>query len=195
MINGSVVVPLGSSTLLYKKQLPVGLYNITVFSNQSNLANQTYWEAVANIPKNVKVFVPISITNLESSATSNPFQHNLSINSFDYKKFENQSLSNVEFFSPSGSTILTWIQSGDLNDFNGVNSAENLSENYPYSTSSSLTVSFCLKTTSDGTVLWNGNSEDANSSVCYSPIIYVNKNGDMPGGDWDPSSMVLLLSM
>ena len=184
MINGSVVVPLGSSTLLYKKQLPVGLYNITVFSNQSNLANQTYWEAVANIPKNVKVFVPISITNLESSATSNPFQDNLSINSFDYNKFENQSLSNVEFFSPSGSTIPSWLESGDLADFNGVNSSENLSENYPFSTSSSFTVSVWFKTTSDGTVLWNGNSEDANSSSCYSPIIYVNTNGDLAGGDW-----------
>ena len=184
MINGSVVVPLGSSTLLYKKQLPVGLYNITVFSNQSNLANQTYWEAVANIPKNVKVFVPISITNLESSATSNPFQDNLSINSFDYNKFENQSLSNIEFFSPSGSTIPSWLESGDLADFNGVNSSENLSENYPFSTSSSFTVSVWFKTTSDGTVLWNGNSEDANSSSCYSPIIYVNTNGDLAGGDW-----------
>ncbi|MCL4376108.1 DUF2341 domain-containing protein, partial [Candidatus Parvarchaeota archaeon] len=69
MINGSVVVPLGSASLSYQKPLSAGLYNITVFSNQSNLANQTYWEAVANIPKNVKEFVPISITNLQSTAT------------------------------------------------------------------------------------------------------------------------------
>ena len=184
MINGSVVVPLGSSTLSYTKQLTAGLYNITVFSNQSNLANQTYWEAVANIPNNVKDFVPISITNLQSSATSNPFQDNLSIDSFEYNDFENQSLSNVEFFSPSGNIIPSWIQSGDLAYFNGVNSYANLSENYPFSMSSSFTVSVWFKTTSDGTVLWNGNSEQANSSGTYSPIIYVNTNGDLAGGDW-----------
>ena len=184
MINGSVVVPLGSASLSYQKALPVGLYNVTVFSNQSNLANQTYWEAVANIPKNVKEFVPVSITNLESSATSNPFQDNISIDSFEYNSFENQSLSNVEFFSPSGNVIPSWLESGDLAYFDGTNSYANLPEGYPFSMASTFTISVWFKTTSDGVVLWNGNSEQVSSAGCYSPIIYVTKNGDLAGGDW-----------
>ena len=184
MINGSVVVPLGSASLSYQKPLPVGLYNITVFSNQSNLANQTYWEAVANIPKNVKEFVPISITNLQSSATSSVFQDNISINSFGYNSFENNTLSNVEFFSPSGSVIPSWLESGDIAYFDGTNSYANLPENYPFGTAGTFTISVWFKTTSYGVVIWNGNSEQVSSAGCYSPIIYVNNNGDLAGGDW-----------
>ncbi len=183
MINGSIVVPLGSASLSYQKPLSAGLYNITVFSNQSNLANQTYWEAVANVPKNVKEFVPVSITNLESSATSNIFQDNLSIDSFAYSSFENQSLSNVEFFSPSGNAIPSWLESGDLAYFDGTNSYANLPENYPFSAGSTFTISVWFKTTSDGVVLWNGNSEQVSSANCYSPIIYVNTTGYLAGGD------------
>ena len=184
MINGSVAVPLGSASLSYQKPLSAGLYNITVFSNQSNLANQTYWEAVANIPKNVKEFVPVFITNLQSSATPNVFQDNLSINSFDYNIFENNTLSNVEFFSPSGSVIPSWLSSGDLAYFNGANSYANLPENYPFGTAGTFTISAWFKTTSDGVVLWNGDLKQVSSGGCYSPIIYVNKNGDLAGGDW-----------
>ena len=184
MINGSLVVPLGSASLSYQKPLSTGLYNVTVFSNQSNLANQTYWEAVANIPKNVKEFVPISITNLQSTATSSIFQDNVSINSFGYNSFENNTLSNIEFFSPSGSVIPSWLESGDLAYFNGVNSYANLPENYPFGTASTFTISVWFKTTSDGVVIWNGDSEQVSSAGCYSPIIYVNTNGDLAGGDW-----------
>ncbi len=184
MINGSVVVPLGSASLSYQKPLSAGLYNITVFSNQSNLANQTYWEAVANVPKNVKNFVPISITNLQSSSTSDVFQQNISINSFAYNSFENKTLSNVEFFSPSGTVIPSWLESGDLAYFNGASSYANLPENYPFGTGSTFTISVWFKTTSDGVVLWNGNSEQVSSPSCYSPILYVNNYGNLAGGDW-----------
>ncbi len=184
MINGSVVVPLGSASLSYQKPLSAGLYNITVFSNQSNLANQTYWEAVANVPKNVKNFVPISITNLQSSPTSDVFQQNLSINSFAYNSFENKTLSNIEFFSPSGTVIPSWLESGDLAYFNGATSYANIPENYPFGTGSTFTISVWFKTTSDGVVLWNGNSEQVSSAGCYSPIIYVNSYGNLAGGDW-----------
>ncbi|MGC8533631.1 MAG: LamG-like jellyroll fold domain-containing protein [Candidatus Parvarchaeum sp.] len=187
MINGSVVIPLGSASLSYQKPLSAGLYNITVFSNQSNLANQTYWEAVANVPKNVKDFVPISITNLQSSATSNVFQQNISVNSFDYNSLENKTLSNIEFFSPSGTVIPSWLESGDLAYFDGTNSYANLPENYPFSTASTFTISVWFKTTSDGVVLWNGNNEQVSSGGCYSPIIYVDSNGDLAGGDWTGS--------
>ncbi len=182
-INGSVAVPLGSASLSYQKALPVGLYNITVFSNQSNLANQTYWEAVANIPKGIKNFVPVSITNQQSSSTPSPFQQNISINSFAYHNFENQSLNNVEFFSPSGNTIPSWLQLGDLASFNGASSYANLPGNYPFSAASTFTVSVWFKTTSDGVVLWNSGAQfPANNG--YSPIIYVTTAGDLAGGDW-----------
>jgi hypothetical protein len=183
IINGSVVVPLGSASLSYQKSMPAGLYNITVFSNQSRLANQTYWEAVANIPNGVTNFVPISITNQQSLATSSPFQQNISIDSFAYKKFENQSLTNVEFFTPIGTVIPSWLESGDMAKFNG-NSYANLPENFPFGAAGSFTISVWFKTTSDGVVLWNGNTEQASTAGTYSPIIYVNTNGDLAGGDW-----------
>ncbi len=184
MINGTVKVPLGSASLSYEKTLPTGLYNITVFSNNSALKNATYWEAVANIPKGITNFVPISITNLQSSSTSNPFQQNISIDSFAYHNFENQSLNNVEFFYPNGSTIPSWLESGDTAYFDGSNSYANLPENYPYGAGGSFTITVWFKTTSDGVVLWNGNSEQPSSATGYSPIIYVNTNGDLAGGDW-----------
>ena len=183
-INGSVAVPLGSASLSYQKALPVGLYNITVFSNQSNLANQTYWEAVANIPKGIKNFVPVSITNQQSSSTPSPFQQNISINSFAYHNFENQSLNNVEFFSPNGNTIPSWLQSGDLASFNGASSYAGLPENYPFSMASTFTISVWFKTTSDGIILSNENNAVASSAGCYSPTLFVTTTGDLAGGDW-----------
>ena len=183
-INGTIVVPLGSASLSYEKVLSYGLYNITVFSNQSNLANQTYWEAVANIPKRITNFVPVSITNQQDIATSASFQQNVSVDSFAYHNFENQSLNNVEFFSPSGSTIPSWLQSGDLAYFDGTSSYANLPQNYPFGTASTFTITVWFKTTSDGVVLWDGNQEQISSGGCYSPIIYVNTNGNLAGGDW-----------
>jgi hypothetical protein len=183
MINGTIVSQLGSASLSYQKPMSPGLYNITVFSNQSNLANQTYWEAVAAIPKGITNFVPVSITNQQNVATPAVFQQNLSIDSFLYKNFENSSLNNVEFFSPSGSTISSWLQSGDIAYFNGSAYAV-LPENYPYNMGTSFTISVWFKTTGQGVIIGNGNSANPGSSGCYSPTIFVNKNGDIAGGDW-----------
>ncbi len=183
-INSSTVVPIGSGKFTYANNLNPGLYNITVVSNNSFVKNVTYWEAVASLPANVEDFIPLTITNGYTQSTPSPFQQRISIDSLSLAKYENDSLSNIEFFTPSGKLIQSWLEGGNVPYFDGANSQMNLPENIPVAPNAQFSVSIWFKTTSDGGVLWNGNNLPGNSPTGYSNIIYVTTSGDLAGGDW-----------
>ncbi|MGC8710369.1 MAG: LamG-like jellyroll fold domain-containing protein, partial [Candidatus Micrarchaeia archaeon] len=74
-----------------------------------------------------------------------------------------------------------WNKPDYVSKFNG-NSYINLPQN-SLNANSVLTAVAWFKTTSTGVVLWNGNEPQISSASCYSPIIYINPQGDLAGGD------------
>jgi hypothetical protein len=57
-------------------------------------------------------YVPITISNGQSSATPSPFQQEVVIDSSTFSSYEASNLQNVEFFYPNGTVIPSWLESG-----------------------------------------------------------------------------------
>jgi len=57
-------------------------------------------------------YVPITITNSQSSPTPAPFQQMVQVNSTTYSSLEASNLQNVEFFDSTGAVIPSWLESG-----------------------------------------------------------------------------------
>ena len=57
--------------------------------------------------------VPITVSNSQSSATSNPFQQMITVDSATYASHEAQNLQNVEFLYENGTVIPSWLESGN----------------------------------------------------------------------------------
>ncbi|MGC8571822.1 MAG: hypothetical protein ACP5LH_00875 [Candidatus Micrarchaeia archaeon] len=66
-------------------------------------------------PVNIIGYVPITITNSQSTATSNPFQQAITVNSLAYEQYEAGNLQNIEFFYANGTIIPSWLESGNSN--------------------------------------------------------------------------------
>jgi len=64
------------------------------------------------VPTGVVSYVPITLSNDQSSATPNNFQQNLTVNWSSYASYVNSSVSNVEFFDASGKTLNAWCEIG-----------------------------------------------------------------------------------
>ena len=71
----------------------------------------------------VYVYIPVTITNSESTATSTDFQQLVTVDLSYYSAFLNQDLSNTFFSSDTaGSIIVTsWLESGNTYPFSSVN--------------------------------------------------------------------------
>ena len=71
----------------------------------------------------VYAYIPVTITNSESTATSTDFQQLVTVDLSYYSAFLNQDLSNTFFSSDTaGSTVVTsWLESGNTYPFNSVN--------------------------------------------------------------------------
>ena len=71
----------------------------------------------------VYAYIPITITNSESTATSTDFQQLVNVDLSYYTSFLNSDLSNTFFSSDTaGSDIITsWLESGNTSPFNSVN--------------------------------------------------------------------------
>jgi len=62
---------------------------------------------------NAVAYIPITITNAQSSATQNPFQENITFNPSSYTSYEASNLGNIRFYSNSALTQLmyAWLES------------------------------------------------------------------------------------
>ena len=62
---------------------------------------------------NAVAYIPITITNAQSSATPNPLQENITFNPSSYASYEASNLGNIRFYSNSGLTQLmyAWLES------------------------------------------------------------------------------------
>jgi len=90
-------------------------------------------------------YVPITLTNSQSSATSSPFQQMITIDSANYAKYEAGGLQNVEFSTlPAGQgTVLNaWIESGASNTSTSTVYWVNLTNGIPASNSITIYMTF-----------------------------------------------------
>jgi len=90
-------------------------------------------------------YVPITLTNSQSSATSSPFQQMITIDSANYAKYEASGLQNVEFSTlPAGQgTVLNaWIESGASNTSTSTVYWVNLPNGIPASNSITIYMTF-----------------------------------------------------
>ena len=67
------------------------------------------------VPNDIAYYVPIVIANNQPVATPAPFQEMLTVDSALYSQYENGSLENVKFFYSNGTTVPSWLYSGNSN--------------------------------------------------------------------------------
>ena len=133
--KASFYVNYGSSSTLttniYGSQLPIGGANTQ--GSQATIG-PFYWARVRAYPPNsvmpsvqilnpppqIGYIVPVTITNNQNSATSNPFQQELLVNSSRYGILESPNLQNIEFFYTNGTIIPSWLESGNRSSQNTV---------------------------------------------------------------------------
>ena len=66
-----------------------------------------------SIPSGIQYYVPINLTNSQSTATSAPFQQMVNITESTYSSYiaYNGNLANFEYFYANGTIIPAWIES------------------------------------------------------------------------------------
>ena len=66
-----------------------------------------------NIPSSIEYYVPINITNSQTSSTSSPFQQMVNITESNYAQYitYNSNFANFEYFYANGTVIPAWIES------------------------------------------------------------------------------------
>ncbi len=109
----------GADVCLFKKPISifllVTLFLCILFSQAFSIftvEGQNNLTPVAN--------VPITITNTQDTATPNPFQVMITLNSAQYATYEASDLSNVAFSAMDGTIIPSWLESGNNSATNTV---------------------------------------------------------------------------
>ncbi|MEM3470420.1 MAG: hypothetical protein QXZ36_06725, partial [Thermoproteota archaeon] len=67
------------------------------------------------LPSSILYYVPITITNSQTSPTPVPFQQMISVNSLAYESYEANNLDNIEFFYANGNVIPSWMEGSASN--------------------------------------------------------------------------------
>jgi len=116
------------------------LTKVTASSSGAILSQPT------SIPSGIVAYVPITLTNSQSSATPSPFQQMIQINESNYANYiaYNGNIANFEFFTQSGSVMPAWIES---NNSGRLTVWINLPNGIPASSSLTIYLGFASKTT------------------------------------------------
>jgi len=99
-----------------------------------------------SIPSGIVAYVPIILSNSQSSATPSPFQQMIQINEGNYANYiaYNGNIANFEFFTQSGSVLPAWIESNN----SGILTVwVKLPNGIPASSSFAIYLGFASKTT------------------------------------------------
>ena len=67
------------------------------------------------VPTSINYYVPITLTNSQTTATPAPFQQMIPVNSLTYNTYEAGNLDNIEFFYASGNVIPSWMEGSASN--------------------------------------------------------------------------------
>ena len=112
-----------SSNYLFNagNSMSVGQYDFyaEVKDSESPAAYAQSNNAVINIgpktPAGIVAYVPITITNSQSSNTPSNFQQMVTVASASYSSYEASNLQNIEFFYANGLIVNSWLESGNSN--------------------------------------------------------------------------------
>lgn len=103
--------------------------------------------APAIVPANILHSVAIIISNDQPSPTSFPFQQMLSIDSSAFSAWEASNLQNVKFFYSDGTTIPSWLESGNANTATNTVYWLNIANGIPAHSSITIFMGFASPTT------------------------------------------------
>jgi hypothetical protein len=67
------------------------------------------------LPSGIIKYYPLTLINWQSTATPAPFQSMVSVDSAAYSSYEASNLNNIEFFTPNGIVVPSWLESGNSN--------------------------------------------------------------------------------
>ncbi|MEM0202096.1 MAG: hypothetical protein QXR73_02875, partial [Candidatus Micrarchaeaceae archaeon] len=116
--NGtSIVNTINTSSVNYSNTfvLPSN-ENATITFDVGGNANYTAVDpGVIVIPSSIAYYMPLTLSNSQSSATPAPFQYMLPANSLKYDAYEANNLDNIEFFYANGNVIPSWMEGSASN--------------------------------------------------------------------------------
>ncbi|EEZ92579.1 MAG: hypothetical protein BJBARM4_0839 [Candidatus Parvarchaeum acidiphilum ARMAN-4] len=95
-----------SGSIEYSYSTPAG----NEVLNATGTITGTTSSAPAKLPSSIEYFIPITISNKQSSATSTPFQQMVNMSYAVYKGYANKTFNNVEFFYSNGTIIPSWLE-------------------------------------------------------------------------------------
>ena len=122
---------------------PIAIGETSWYSN----GNTNSFPKPTSIPSGILYYVPVTITNSQSSATPSPFQQMIQINEGNYANYiaYNGNIANFEFYTQSGSILPAWIES---NNSGTLTVWVNLPNGIPASSSLTIYLGFASTSTS-----------------------------------------------
>ena len=162
----------------------------TVLTKVTASSSGATFSQPTSIPSGIVAYVPITLTNSQSSATPSPFQQMIQINEGNYANYiaYNGNIANFEFYTQSGQILPAWIES---NNSGTLTVWVNLPNGIPASSSLTIYLGFASKTTnllsSSGT---SGIGEAPQLSSTYAQyddganVFDIYFNGDTPTSDF-----------
>ncbi|MGI0141418.1 MAG: beta strand repeat-containing protein, partial [Candidatus Micrarchaeales archaeon] len=76
--------------------------------------------SLSTVPSSILYYLPITLTNHGTVATTNPFQEEIQVNSNTYSAYETNNLQNIEFFYANGILVPSWLEGNTFNQANAV---------------------------------------------------------------------------
>ncbi len=91
--------------------------SVSITFDTSGDSNYTAVDPIAVVvPVNIVYYVPITFTNSQTTGISDPFQLNVTVNSLNYKQYEDPNLDNVEFFYINATPVPSWLEGNAQDD-------------------------------------------------------------------------------
>ena len=140
-----------------------------------NAAGGTPASAPTSLPTGVVEYAPVTITNSQSSATTNPFDQMVSVDSSTYSSYEASDLQNVEWFTSSGTIIPSWIASGNSNSASSTVYWLKL----PFSIGASSSVTVFIGFVSTGTNLFSSSGNEGEYAYATSTYGQYDNGGNV----------------
>ncbi len=100
-----------------------------------------------NTPSGIAAYVPITITNSQSSNTPLNFQQMVTVDSAAYSSYEASNLQNIEFFYANGIILNSWLESGNSNAASSTLYWLNIGSQIPASSSLTVYMGFASQST------------------------------------------------
>ncbi|MGC8479084.1 MAG: hypothetical protein ACP5M9_00215 [Candidatus Micrarchaeia archaeon] len=126
--NGTVIQnTVNTTSLNYQNTFNLSLnQNASItFDTSGNENYSSVDPTLIVIPSSILEYVPITLTNTQTTPTPTQFQDMVTVNSLSYKSYESGNLDNIEFFYFNGTVIPSWIEGSASNTLLNSNTNSN----------------------------------------------------------------------